>query len=118
MRPRFFSLTLNSIAFTKPFLGFAGRLAMEPAKPRAGFIGLRLFPMLGKIIRVVEDDNFTTYLIWLKELNICARTYSGKGYRNYNNWRDLKIGDFIDGLEWKDDKRKLLDADSLIHLEH
>jgi len=71
--------------------------------------------MRGKITRVVESGNFSMYLIWLSESNSFARTYTGSGYRNYTNWKDLKVGDFVQGLEWKDLSRKILDADSPVH---
>lgn len=72
--------------------------------------------MIGKIIRIAECGNVTMYLIWLRDLNICGRTYTGESYRNFINWKDLKVGDFIDGLQWKDEKKKILDADSPVHV--
>lgn len=81
-----------------------------------GFISLYESTMQGKIIRIVECENAIMYLIWLKEMNVSARTYTGEGYRNFINWKDLKIGDHLEGLQWKDEKRKLLDADSPVHI--
>lgn len=72
--------------------------------------------MKGKIIRIADCGNIIMYLVWLKELNISARTYTGEKYRNYINWKDLKIDDQIEGIQWKDEKRKILDADSPVHL--
>jgi hypothetical protein len=72
--------------------------------------------MEGKILRVVDSGQFKTYLIWLKDLSACGRTYTGASYRNYGNWCDFKIGDHITGLEWRDESRKILDADSPVHL--
>ena len=72
--------------------------------------------MLGKIIRVVESGKFKTILIWLEEVGSCGRTYTGEKYRNYHTWEQFKVGDWVEGLEWKDEKKKLLDADSPVHI--
>lgn len=71
--------------------------------------------MNGKIIRVVEGEKFLTFLIWLKE-GVCGRTYSGPSYRNFDHWKDFKVGDSVGGLEWKDKNKKILDADSPVYL--
>jgi len=72
--------------------------------------------MEGKVIRIVEGEKFNTFLIWLKESGVCGRTYTGATYRNWESWRDIKVGDYIGGLAWKDEERKILDADSPVHL--
>lgn len=72
--------------------------------------------MNGKIIRIAEFGITAMYLIWLKDSKIYGRTYTGEGYRNFINWKDLKVGDSIDGLQWKDEKKKILDADSPVHI--
>ncbi|OHA25011.1 MAG: hypothetical protein A3C79_03445 [Candidatus Taylorbacteria bacterium RIFCSPHIGHO2_02_FULL_45_28] len=71
--------------------------------------------MTGKLIRIVRCDNGVMYLFWLGEKNY-GRTYTGEGYRNYINWKDLKIEDQVDGLLWKNKDRKLLDGDSPVHI--
>jgi hypothetical protein len=42
--------------------------------------------------------------------------YTGKQYRNYEVWSQFKVGDCVDGLEWRDEKKKLINADSPVHL--
>lgn len=72
--------------------------------------------MKGKVIRVVTFGNTTMYLIWLKDMNVYGRTYTGKGFRNFINWKDLKTEDLIDGLKWKNETDAILDADSPVHV--
>jgi hypothetical protein len=72
--------------------------------------------MKGKIKNIVPVGKVKMYLIWLEEFGVFGRTYSGSIYRNYDYWRDLKIGDWVVGLEWKDKKKAILDADSPIQL--
>ncbi len=69
--------------------------------------------MEGKINRIIESGKFITLIIWLKTGEY-GRTYTGTMYRNYEIWKDLKVGDHISGLNWKDKARKIIDADSPI----
>lgn len=68
--------------------------------------------MRGKIKNIVSVGKVKMYLIWLEEIGVFARTYSGSSYRNYDYWKELKIGDWAEGLDWKDEGRKILNADS------
>lgn len=70
--------------------------------------------MKGKIKNIVPAGKSKMYLIWLEEIGGFGRTYTGPTYRNYDYWKELKIGDWIEGLVWKDEGRKILDADSHI----
>lgn len=44
-----------------------------------------------------------------------AKTYVVKGFRNCANWSHLKIGDHVDGLEWQNESKKIINADSPVH---
>lgn len=67
--------------------------------------------MEGKINRIIESGKLITIIIWLKTGEY-GRTYTGTMYRNYEIWKDLKVGDHITGLAWKDKVRKIIDGDS------
>ena len=71
--------------------------------------------MKGKIIRITDSGRFITFLFWLED-KIYPLMYTGKQYRNYEAWKHLKIGDWVEGLEWKDEKKKLINADSPVRL--
>ncbi|MFH1608690.1 MAG: hypothetical protein ABH951_01575 [Patescibacteria group bacterium] len=71
--------------------------------------------MKGKIIRITDSNKFITFLFWI-ENKIYALMYTGKQYRNYAIWSQFKIGDWVEGLEWKDEKKKIINADSPVHL--
>lgn len=72
--------------------------------------------MEGVIKRINEKDSFVAVLIYLPATKKFGMTYTGTNYRNYVNWSDIKVGDRVSGLSWKDENRKLLDADSPVHL--
>ena len=71
--------------------------------------------MEGKIIRVTPVNDGVMFLVWFEGKKY-GRTYTGEKYRNFDNWRDLKVGDKIGGLVWKDERRGLIDGDSNAHL--
>ncbi len=43
-----------------------------------------------------------------------ATSYIVGGFRNEALWTDLKIGDLVEGLRWKDEAKGIIDADSPI----
>lgn len=43
-----------------------------------------------------------------------ATSYVVNGFRNEALWADLKIGDHVDGLKWKDEAKGIINADSPI----
>jgi len=71
--------------------------------------------MKAQLIRVSDSKGFITLLFKL-ESGKYGRTYTGEQYRNYAVWSQFKIGDWVEGLQWKDEKKGLLDADSPAHL--
>jgi len=73
--------------------------------------------MKGKLIRITPSGEFITLLFKMGEKKY-GRTYTGKRYRNYSIWNQFKIGDEVDGLRWKDERRLLIDADSLAYFIH
>lgn len=71
--------------------------------------------MKGKILGITPSGKFV--MVFLKlEGEKSAHTFTGEQYRNYAIWSDFKVGDWIDGLEWRDEKKRLIDADSPAHL--
>lgn len=72
--------------------------------------------MLGQIKRIVQSGEFITYIILLDDNDCCVRTYTGKQYRNYAYWKDLRIGDRIGGIKWKYQEKEIVDADSPVYL--
>lgn len=44
-----------------------------------------------------------------------AKTYVVKGFRNEPLWADLKIGDRVGGLQWFDEAKKIISADSPVY---
>ena len=71
--------------------------------------------MKAKIVRITDSGKFITFLFWTEE-GIYPLMYTGKQYRNYEIWKQFKVGDWVNGLQWKNDKKKLIDADSPVHL--
>lgn len=71
--------------------------------------------MKGKIVRITDSSKFTTFLFWLED-GVYPLMYTGKQFRNYSVWSQFKVGDWVDGLEWRDEKRKLINADSPVHI--
>lgn len=71
--------------------------------------------MTGQLIRVSGLSGFTT-LLFKFENGKYGRTYTGDKYRNYSIWSQFKIGDSISGLEWKDEKKLIINGDSPAHL--
>ena len=72
--------------------------------------------MNGIIKRITNIGESIMYLIWTKSEGH-GRTYTGEKYRNYANWKDLRVGDHVNGLKWKDKKRGIIDGDSPVELE-
>jgi len=73
--------------------------------------------MKGTVKRITPFGDLIMYLFRL-ETGKYGRTYTGKKYRNYAAWKDLKVDDLIDGLQWKDEKRGIIDADSPMYIVH
>ena len=71
--------------------------------------------MKGQLIRSSNSKGFITLLFKL-EGGKYGRTYTGEQYRNYAVWSQFKIGDWVEDLNWKDESKGLLDADSPVHL--
>ena len=44
------------------------------------------------------------------------RTYTSPKYRNYHHWTSLCDGDEVAGLQWFNEKKGLVNADSPIHI--
>lgn len=72
--------------------------------------------MKGKIIRITDSSKFVTYLFWFEDGKKYGVMYTGKQYRNYAIWGQFKVGDWVEGLEWRDGNKKLINADSPVHL--
>ena len=70
----------------------------------------------GVLVRITESDRGFVTLLFKLETGIYGLTYTGEKYRNYHAWKQLKIGDEVEGLRWKDEKKKIIDADSPVHL--
>lgn len=71
--------------------------------------------MKAQLIRITPGKDFETMLFKIDK-NKYGLTYTGKKYRNYATWSQLKIGDWVDGLEWKDEYKKIIDGDSPVHI--
>ena len=71
--------------------------------------------MNGELRRVTNGGRFQCLLIKF-ENGKWGRTYTGEDFRNFDLWRDFKVGDHITGLKWKDEKKGILDADSPVAL--
>jgi hypothetical protein len=71
--------------------------------------------MKGQLIRITPSKAFVALLFKLGEKTY-GLTYTGEQYRNYPVWSQFRIGDWVDGLKWKDEKKRIIDADSPVHL--
>ena len=71
--------------------------------------------MKAQIIRITDSHKFMTFLFKIDE-KVYGLMYTGNQYRNYSVWSQFKVGDWVEGLRWKDEKRKLIDGDSPVHL--
>jgi hypothetical protein len=75
----------------------------------------RIKLMDGLLHRITEGGKFTTYLFKLSDGSY-GRIYTGPHYRNYHNWKDLRIGDLVSGLVWYNELKGILDGDSPVHI--
>lgn len=71
--------------------------------------------MKGQIVGINPSGKFTMIFFKL-ESGKSAHTYTGEQYRNYAVWSSFKVGDWIDGLEWRAEKKKQINADSPVYL--
>jgi hypothetical protein len=71
--------------------------------------------MEGEIKRVISSGEFITIIIQIVD-GVCGRTYTSPSFRNYDSWKDLKVGDAVGGLRWKNEERGIVDADSPVYL--
>lgn len=70
--------------------------------------------MKGELIRVSPSTGYTTFLLRMQDGGY-GLTYTGEQFRNFPAWSQLRVGDFVDGLEWKNKERHIIDADSPVH---
>ena len=70
--------------------------------------------MEGQITWRGEVKNYLLFIIKL-ENGVCGKTYVVKGFRNEVNWAHFKIGNCVGGLEWFDERKKILSADSPVY---
>lgn len=70
--------------------------------------------MDGCLHRITDSSRFTTYLFKLPDGSF-GRIYTSPKYRNFHNWKDLRIGDLVSGLLWFDETKGVLDGDSPVH---
>jgi len=69
--------------------------------------------MIGKITTIVLFKRGVKMINF--DINgIKCRTYVDEKNANSKRWEKVKIGDFIDGLDWFDEKGKIIDADSTV----
>jgi hypothetical protein len=71
--------------------------------------------MKGQIMGMNSSGNFINVFFKL-ENGKSAHTFTGKQYRNYAIWRQFKVGDWVEGLNWKNEGKRLIDADSPAYL--
>jgi hypothetical protein len=71
--------------------------------------------MDGIIVRMAPAGDYILVLVKLDDGRY-GRTYTGERYRNYHFWRELKVGDHVTGLRWKNERQLIIDADSPVHL--
>lgn len=95
----------------KPFNGFAG-LHSGLANPLGGLIAINQ-NMLGKIKSIVQFAP-RKRLVNIEVEGVTAKTYIVEGYSNSKRWREVNVGDLLDGLIWDDEEAKIIDADSSI----
>lgn len=69
-----------------------------------------------KVVRVTPVKNDVIMLLLKTENGKYGRTYTGPKYRNYVHWSDLKIGDDVEGIDWKDEDGGIINADSPVHI--
>ncbi|MEM5853837.1 MAG: hypothetical protein QW228_05710 [Candidatus Aenigmatarchaeota archaeon] len=74
--------------------------------------------MKGQIIKI-KEDNFKDgkgYWVFFKmEDGGSGLTYLLETFGNFNNWKPyLRVGQTLDGLRWKNKKKRIIDADSMI----
>jgi hypothetical protein len=55
-------------------------------------------------------------LIKIDVVGSVAKTYVVEGNSNSKKWRDIKVGDCLNGLLWFDEESKIIDADSPINI--
>lgn len=75
--------------------------------------------MKGEVRRIIPSGEFITYIVRVHVSDtesLTGRTYTGETFRNYAFWRELKVGDWVEGIRWKDKKRGIIDADSPVHV--
>ena len=121
--PRF-CFALNLLQLVKPFVGFAGCLAIGPAKPRADFTDYSVATHTmfeGKITWISpftpsKKENGKFYRLIRFEVfgqdRDSGYTNVVLGNRNYPNWENLKVGSIVKNLLWKQKEEGLIDADS------
>ncbi len=71
--------------------------------------------MDGCLNRITDGAKFTTYLFKLSDGSF-GRVYTAPNYRNYHNWKDLRIGDLVSGLVWYDEVKGIINGDSPVHI--
>lgn len=71
--------------------------------------------MLGTIKTIIGFAK-NKQLIKIEVSGSIAKTYVVEGNINSKKWRDVKVGDCLNGLEWFDEESKIIDADSPISL--
>ena len=69
--------------------------------------------MLGKV-KTIICFNPKKRLINIDVDGLATRTYAVEGNRNYKRWENIKVGDYLTGLEWFDQEARIIDADSQI----
>lgn len=70
----------------------------------------------GEVVRITNSKRgFVTILVRLAD-DSYGITYTGEQFRNYPVWGQLRIGDVVQGLKWKNRQRRIIDADSPVHL--
>lgn len=69
--------------------------------------------MQGKVKKVITGPKYNTYVIYMDDGRI-GKTYSSPSFRNYTEWSRVSDGDELENLQWKDEKKGILDADYLI----
>lgn len=92
------------------------RSLAEPAQPKVDLLITQAqIHMSGIIVRITPSGDYVLVLVRLEDGRY-GRTYTGESYRNYQLWRELKVGDLVAGLRWKREGQLIIDADSPVHL--
>lgn len=68
-----------------------------------------------EIVGISPSGNFINIFFRLDN-GKSSHTFTGKQYRNYAIWSQFKVGDRVGGLNWKNEKKRLIDADSHAYL--